>query len=130
MRKQPEVAIKSKDGAHLLIDATYFPNDLCLVLYYDHDIRYTQLYRISGQERYEQLREDLENLRVLSVDIASITCDGHKVLLKAILKVYPKVPLPRCLVHVKRQSKVWLTQALKTHVAQELLQLSNFLAIK
>jgi transposase-like protein len=94
------------------------------VLYYDHDIRYTQLYRMTDQERYEQMREDLENLKVLGVDIASITCDGHKALLKAIRKVYPKVLIQRCLVHIKRQSQTWLTMCPKAPVAQELLRLS------
>ena len=125
LAQAPEVSIRSKVKAHLLIDATYFPNDLCLVLYYDHDIRYTQLYRMTDQERYEQMREDLENLKVLGVDIASITCDGHKALLKAIRKVYPDVPVQRCLVHIKRQSQTWLTQSPKAPVSQELLGLSK-----
>jgi hypothetical protein len=125
LEQAPEVAIRSKVKAHLLIDATYFPNDLCLVLYYDHDIRYTQLYRITDQERYEQMREDLENLKVLGVDIASITCDGHKALLKAIRKAYPDALIQRCLVHIKRQSQTWLTMCPKAPVAQELLRLSN-----
>ena len=71
------------------------------------------------------MREDLENLKVLGVDIASITCDGHKALLKAIRKVYPKVLIQRCLVHIKRQSQTWLTMCPKAPVAQELLHLSN-----
>ena len=125
LEQAPEVLIKSKGRAHLLIDATYFPKDLCLVLYYDHDIRYTQLYRMTDQERYEQMREDLENLKVLGVDVASITCDGHKALLKAIRKVYPNVLVQRCLVHIKRQSRTWLTVSPKSPVAQELLHLSN-----
>lgn len=125
LEQAPEVAIKSKVNAHLLIDATYFPNDLCLVLYYDHDIRYTQLYRMTDQERYVQMREDLENLKVLGVDIASITCDGHKALLKAIRKVYPNVPVQRCLVHIKRQSQTWLTRRPKSAAAKELLCLSK-----
>jgi hypothetical protein len=125
LEQAPEVAIRSKAKAHLLIDATYFPNDLCLVLYYDHDIRYTQLYRMTDQERYEQMREDLENLKVLGIDIASITCDGHKALLKAIRKVYPNVLIQRCLVHIKRQSQTWLTMCPKAPVAQELLHLSK-----
>jgi hypothetical protein len=125
LQQAPEVAIRSKEQAHLLIDATYFPNDLCLVLYYDHDIRYSQLYRMTDQERYEQMREDLANLKLLGVDIASITCDGHKALLKAIRKVYPDMLIQRCLVHIKRQSRTWLTRSPKSPVAQELLHLSN-----
>ena len=125
LSQAPEVAIKSKEQAHLLIDATYFPNDLCLVLYYDHDIRYTQLYRITNGERYEQMREDLQNLKVLGVDIASITCDGHKALLKAIRKVYPDTLIQRCLIHIKRQSGTWLTPHPKTPAAYDLLGLSK-----
>lgn len=119
------MTIRNKVKAHLLIDATYFPNDLCLVLYYDHDIRYTQLYRMTDQERYEQIREDLENLKVLGIDIASITCDGHKALLKAIRKVYPDILIQRCLVHIKRQSQTWLTACPKAPVTQALLHLAN-----
>jgi Transposase, Mutator family len=125
LKQAPEVVIRSKVQAHLLIDATYFPNDLCLVLYYDHDIRYTQLYRMTDGERYEQMREDLENLKVLGVDVASITCDGHKALLKAIRKAYPDTLIQRCLVHIKRQSGTWLTPYPKTVAAQELLRLSR-----
>jgi len=125
LEQAPEILIKNKVKAHLLIDATYFPNDLCLVLYYDHDIRYTQLYRMTDQERYEQMREDLENLKKLGIDIASITCDGHKSLLKAIRKVYPNVLIQRCLIHIKRQSQTWLTKNPKAPVAQQLLFLSK-----
>ncbi len=125
LEQAPELLIKSKIKAHLLVDATYFPNDLCLVLYYDHDIRYTQLYRMTDQERYGQMREDLENLKVLGFDIASITCDGHKALLKAIRKVYPDVLIQRCLVDIKRQSQTWLTRSPQAPGSQELLCLSK-----
>lgn len=125
LAQAPEVKIRSKTAAHLLVDATYFPNDLCLVLYYDHDIRYTQLYRMTDQERYIQMYEDLQNLKALGVDIASITCDGHKSLLKAIRKAYPGMKVQRCLVHIKRQCQTWLTKYPKAQVAKELLYLSG-----
>ncbi len=32
----PIIRIKSKTRVHLLIDATYFSNGLCVILYYDH----------------------------------------------------------------------------------------------
>ncbi|WP_462264088.1 transposase [Mucilaginibacter sp.] len=62
---------------------------------------------------------------MLSAEIASITCDGHKAPLKAIRKVCPDVPVQRCLVHIKRQRQIWLTQYLKAPVTQELLYLSK-----
>lgn len=123
--KAPVINIKSKSKVHLLIDGSYFTNGLCLILYYDHDIRYVQLYRETNQEKFTEIREDLENLKRLNVDIYSITCDGHKAMLKAIKTVYPQVILQRCLVHIKRQVRTYLSERPKHPVTKELLQLSK-----
>ena len=96
----PQLTIRHKQQAHLLIDGTYFPNDLCLILYLDHDIRFTQLYRLTDEERYLEVKEDLENIKTLGIELISITCDGHRALLKAIKKVFPQILLQRCVVHV------------------------------
>jgi hypothetical protein len=121
----PLVAIRSKTKVHLLIDGSYFANGLCLILYYDHDIRYVQLYRETNQEKYKEIREDLENLKRLGVDVYSVTCDGHRAILKAIRKVFPDAHLQRCLVHIKRQTRNYLSSEPKLHQAQSLLKISN-----
>lgn len=125
LKNAPTVPIRSKGKVHLLIDGTYFPCDLCLVLYYDHDLRYVQLYRHTDQERYKQIKEDLENLRRLGVDVYSVTCDGHKAILKAISKAYPDAIIQRCLVHVKRQVKTYLSASPQLVAGQQLLRLSK-----
>lgn len=117
----PVSTIKSHTQVHLLIDGTYFPGDLCLVIYFDYDIGFTQLYRLTDKERYKEMREDLLNLKKLGVEIESITCDGHRALLKAIKKVYPDAIIQRCLVHIKRQCRIWLTQKPQSQAAKELL---------
>jgi len=116
----PSFSIQSHDNAHLIIDGTYFTNDLCLVLYQDNDVKYTQLYRFSDGEHYTELKEDLENLKLIGVGIASITCDGHKALLKAIRKIYPQIIIQRCLVHIQRMSLIWLTRFPKTEAGMDL----------
>ncbi len=121
----PSFKIRSKQRSHLIIDGTYFTNELCLVLYYDNDIKYVQLYRFSDRERFEEIAEDLQNLKQLGVDIDSITCDGHKALLKAIRKVFPDVLIQRCLVHIQRMSLLWLTSRPKSDCARDLLALSQ-----
>ena len=121
----PKLTVRHKFQAHLLIDGTYFPKDLCLVLYWDHDIRFTQLYRLTDQERYQEIKEDLGNIRSLGIEVASITCDGHKALLKAIAKVFPHVIVQRCVVHVVRQCRIWLTMRPQTVAATELLSIVN-----
>jgi len=125
LEKAPTVSIRSKAKVHLLIDGSYFTNGLCLILYYDHDIRYVQLYRETNQEKYREIKEDLENLKRLGVEVYSITCDGHKAILKAIQKVFPEVVVQRCLVHIKRQVRNYLSGMPRTEPAQHLLRLSR-----
>ena len=86
----PKLSVYPSEKVNLLIDGTYFSRDLCLVLYRDNTVKFTQLYRLTNGEKYEELKEDLENLLSLGVNIESITCDGHRALLKAIRVVCPK----------------------------------------
>lgn len=121
----PKNLIRSKSHIHLLIDGTYFSNGLCLVLYYDYDIQYVQLFRHTNKEKYKEIKEDLDNLKKMGVQVYSVTCDGHKSILKAVSKVYPNAVVQRCLVHVKRQVGSWLGLRPKLPISQELLYFTN-----
>lgn len=116
----PVFSVYPSERVNLLIDGTYFNNDLCLVLYRDNTIKFTQLYRLTNGEWYEELKEDLENLLKLGVQIESITCDGHKALLKAIRKACKEVIVQRCLVHIQRMCKIWLTRHPQSQAGLEL----------
>ena len=67
-----------------------------MVCYQDHDDGYTQLIRFSNGEHFEEIKEDLDNLIKLGVQIESITTDGHKSILKAIKKSLPDALVQRC----------------------------------
>jgi hypothetical protein len=125
LNSAPVVEIRSKTRVHLLIDGSYFPNGLCLILYYDHNLRYVQLYRETNQEKYTEIKEDLQNLKKLGVDVYSVTCDGHKAILKSIKKVFPNAIIQRCLVHIKRQVRNYLSSKPKLEQSVSLLKLSN-----
>lgn len=125
LKSPPENLIKSKSNVHLLIDGTYFTNGLCLVLYYDYDIQYVQLYRETNKEKYTEIKEDLENLKKLEINVYSVTCDGHAAIIKAVKTVYPNAIIQRCLVHVKRQIKNYLSEHPKLELSRELLYLSK-----
>ena len=84
----PVFTIPQKERVHIILDGTYFSNDICLVVYRNNDIRCTQLYRLSNNEHYEEIREDLENLKALNIQIDSVTRDGHRAILKAVRKVF------------------------------------------
>ncbi|KAF1857554.1 hypothetical protein Lal_00014563 [Lupinus albus] len=118
--KVPKLSYRQNKEVYLLIDGTYFSNEICLVVYRDNVFKQTQLYRITDGEHYEELKEDLENILNLGIKIGGITCDGDKSLLKAIRKVCPKVPVQRCLVHIQRMCKIWLSAYPKSEAGFEL----------
>lgn len=123
LTQAPAYRIKRTEKVHLLIDGTYISGNICLVVYRDNDIKYTQLYRITTDEIYEEIREDLTNLKSMDVNLVSITCDGHPCILKAIKKVFPKMIVQRCLFHVQHHAEIRLSQRPKSIAAMELLHL-------
>ena len=123
LKQIPVLSIRPSERVNLIIDGTYFTNDLCLVVYRDNTIKYTQLYRLTNGEWYEEIKEDLENLLSLGVQIESITCDGHKAVLKAVRKVCKHVVVQRCIVHVQRMCRIWLTMHPKSLPGLELRDL-------
>ena len=121
LKEPPVNVISSKGNVHLLIDGTYFENGLCLILYYDYDIQYVQLFRQTNQEKFKEIKEDLLNLKKLGTQIYSVTCDGHKSIMKAVSTVLPNAIIQRCVVHVKRQIKSYL--GIKPQLPQERITL-------
>ncbi len=121
LSKAPEHKFHPKEKLNLLIDATYFSNGICLIIYRDNQIKFTQLYRLTDGEYYEEIKEDLEALLSLGLTIESITCDGHRAILKAIRKTCNGVILQRCVVHIQRECKIWLTQNPKSEAGLSLL---------
>ena len=123
LAKAPKLSYSQNNEVYLLIDATYFSQEICLVVFRDDVLKQTQLYRITDGEHYEELKEDLQNILNLGIKIGGITCDGDKSLLKAIKKACPKVPMQRCLVHIQRMCKIWLSSHPKTRAGFELREI-------
>ena len=67
----------------------------------------------------------MQNLINMGVQIESITCDGHKSLLKAVRKVCKHVVLQRCLVHIQRMCRIWLTMRPKSQAGNDLRIIVN-----
>jgi hypothetical protein len=54
LRKAPLIHIKPSEKVNLLIDGSYFSNNLCLILYRDNTVKYIQLYRLTDGEWYKR----------------------------------------------------------------------------
>ena len=122
LRQSPKVKIIKRSNVHLRMDATYF-EQFCMVCYQDHDDGYTQLIRFSDGEHFSEIKEDLDNLIRLGVQVESITTDGHKSILKAIKKSIPDAVVQRCLVHIQRMCLLWLTRFPRHGAGMELRSL-------
>jgi hypothetical protein len=126
LAQAPVTPIIHHDNVYLRVDATYFKR-FCVVCYQDDLLSYTQLFRFSDAERYEEIKEDLTNLLKLGLQIDSITTDGHKATLKAIKKVMPEVLVQRCLVHIQRMCLLWLTANPTYDAGKELRGLAGYI---
>lgn len=71
----------------------------------------------------------LESMKKSGVDPALVVCDGQRGLLKAIPEVWPHALVQRCLIHVIRQSLLWITQRPKTRAGRDLLELVHQLPL-
>ena len=123
LSQAPVLKYYSNEWLYLLIDGTYFSNDICLIIYRDDNIKFTQLYRITDGEHYTEIQEDLQNLLLLGIKIKSITSDGHKAILKAVKHSNSTIIFQRCLVHIQRECSLWLTAHPKTIQGFSLLTL-------
>lgn len=73
-----------------------------------------------SRESYLGWRDMFFGLKVHGVEPKVIVCDGQKGLIKAIHEVWPQTIIQRCLIHISRQAKAWLTQNPKAEAGQEL----------
>lgn len=123
LSKPPILSVYPSQKVNLIIDGTYFKNGICLILYRDNTIKFTQLYRLTDGEHYSEIKEDLLNLLELSVQIESVTTDGHKSILKAVKEVLPDAKLQRCTIHIQRDCRNWLTKNPKSIAGCQLRQI-------
>ncbi len=127
LSRPPKFIIQQKIALRLIIDGTYFGRALCLLLYYDSVRRYGLYYRYSTNEFYREIKEDLEILKYIGVELSSVTCDGKKSIIRAVRKVYEGAIVQRCTVHVQRSVRAWLTRQPKSGPARELRYLIGLL---
>ncbi len=107
-------------SCHLVIDATWFKRNHCLLVYWDHDRQKVRWWRYTVSENGLEIAQDLRRLKDEGVICNSITSDGGKGINTAMNIVYPDIPHQRCLVHIRRQGLAWLTRNPKTIPGQQL----------
>ena len=115
----PTPQIKPNDDCHLMIDGTYF-GDICLLNYFDNDLKHLQYFEIVRSENYLDFKLGLELLKEVGLNIKSITSDGDRALIMAINEVFPGIVHQRCVIHVQRMALAYLTRFPKYPAGKEL----------
>lgn len=65
LSKAPILEFSPTDQIYLVLDGTYSPNDICLVVYRNFHLKLTQFYRMTDGEHFEEIAEGLQNLLIL-----------------------------------------------------------------
>ena len=82
-------------------------------------------------ERYDTWLWFLTHLKRQGVNPAFVVCDGQRGMLAALRCIWPTALIQRCVVHIHRQARLWLTQRPKTGAGKDLLRLvDQLLAVK
>ncbi|MBO7108259.1 MAG: transposase [Verrucomicrobia bacterium] len=121
--KAPTWKIKRRGSVNLLIDGTWFPNKVCLVVYRADNIKATLFYRLTDDEKEWEIIRDLQTLRRMGLRISSVTSDGGPDIVRAVKYACPDAIRQRCLAHIERECLAWITQHPKSAAGIELRRL-------
>ena len=113
----------------LVLDATGIQPRRKVVLVAQDVRRITVSWAFAERESHASWVGLLTTLRDQGITPRFVVCDAHAGLLKALREVWPQTLIQRCLIHVVRQARLWLTQHPKTLAAQQLLALVKTLPV-
>jgi transposase-like protein len=93
----------------------------------DADTSKPVAWSFANRESYTSWKLLFVQLLEHGINPSFIVCDGQRGMLKAIHEVWPDARIQRCLIHIVRQAKAWLTRNPQTLAGQELLALVKIL---
>lgn len=126
---------------HIMIDGYWLPKmknsgtriyeSKVLLLYYDYHHEKVIWFSIRDGERKQYIVEDLLFLRdhMGYTWIQSCTSDGWIAILSALKEVYPHCIIQRCLVHIQRQIRTYITKKPKSQAWKDFFKLSNYVTL-
>lgn len=80
-------------------------------------------YQYIEKESYHTTQPIFIKLKQRGLSPTSITLDGHRMVIRALLEVWSTVTIQRCLFHIQRQGLMWLRYRPKTLAGQKLKDL-------
>ncbi len=119
------------DVKHIMIDWVWVRKNVCLIVYYEYNINKILRFGFYDWERYEYIANDLRYLKQnFQYKIESFTVDWWLQIASAIKEIYPKAKTQRCLVHIHRQIRSYISKNPKTDCWKELKNIVTFINFK
>ena len=105
----------------MVIDGTWFKKkENCALVYWDPVLKRVQWWRYTTGERTFEVAEDLRKLKKAGFVCSSATGDGATGIIGGVRVEYPDIPYQRCVTHVQRDARGFVTQNPKTEAGKEL----------
>lgn len=121
LTRTPAPQTKPNPATRLIIDATWFGRKQFFLVYWDHELKYAPYWRYTTtKEAAFEIAADLAYLKTQGVWCSSVTSDGGPGIVSAVSLVYPRIPHQRCVVHIERQLRAWLSQNPRTQAGKDL----------
>ena len=113
---------------YIIIDWYHMPWWLILLVYYEYIQDKVIWFSIRDWERKDYIVEDLKFLRddMWYSDIRVCITDWSPSIISALREVYPNIIHQRCLVHVKRQVKTYISNHPKSDAGKQLKHIMNY----
>lgn len=120
----PFPEITKQDISIVVVDATSVVKRECVALItLDAKTSKPVSWRFANRESYTSWKLLFVQLLEHGIYPSFVVCDGQQGLLRAIHEVWPDAKIQRCLIHIVRQAKAWLTRSPQTIAGRELLTL-------
>ena len=122
-----QIDIVFENVKYIMIDWTRISNEICLIIYYDYINRKVVRFWFYDWEKYEYIKNDLLVLRnEFKYEIACFIADWGKQIKKAIENIFPNAKMQRCLTHIQRQVKNYISNNPKHNCGKELQKIITF----
>lgn len=117
----PEPNPQPNSDCHMIIDGTWFKKkENCVLVYWDPVLKRVQWWRYTTGERVFEIAENLRKLKEAGVVCSSATGDGATGIIGGVRVEYPDTPYQRCVTHVQRDARGFVTQNPRTKAGKEL----------
>nr|WP_227695313.1 hypothetical protein [Psychrobacter fulvigenes] len=115
-----EYQIKRPKRANIIMDTTYFGRGFGLMVFMDNATRMVLHYAIVSHETNSAYKQGVDYLKVLGIDIQSITCDARR----GLRTLFTSTPCQMCQFHQIQIVTRYLTRRPKNIASIELRQLT------